>query len=473
MKRTFAVVALAAVLAACSTTTPPTEPAVALPEAWYAPPLAHQGSGQNLAQWWNQFDDPVLTGFIQSAQTLSPSIAAARAQVFAARASLAGVQSAAGPQVSVLANASRGETPGQQPLGNSLSAGAQMSWALDVWGGQAASAQRARAQQDAANAGWHEARVLVASEVAQLYFAHRLCLAQLAVASSDRDSRAATANANAQSERAGLTAPAVAALARASGADAASRTEQQAEQCERQLKSLVALTGLAEPELRAQLAAAPGLPASPRLEAMLAVSAVPAEVIRQRPDVYRAQRDLVAASEGVGVARAALLPSLSLSGNVLRNRFSSGGITTSFNSWSVGPLTLSLPVIGRSGLRASADAAVAQYDAAGAAYAGTLRRAVAEVEQALVSLASLRQRVDATQTAVEGYTRSFNATEARYRVGLANLNELEEARRLKLNADSSAVTLQQERINAWISLYVALGGGFDPLDTLNASKEPS
>ena len=58
-------------------------------------------------------------------------------------------------------------------------------------------------------------------------------------------------------------------------------------------------------------------------------------------------------------------------------------------------------------------------------------------------------------------------------LGLASLNELEEARRLKLNADSSAVALQQERINAWIQLYVALGGGFDPVNNPDAFKDPS
>ncbi|WP_372659863.1 TolC family protein, partial [Hydrogenophaga sp.] len=246
--------------------------------------------------------------------------------------------------------------------------------------------------------------------------------------------------------------------------------------CERQIKSLVAMTGLPEADLRRQLAGAPalsGLQTPQRLDAMLNVEAVPAQVIRQRPDVYRAQRELVASSEGVGVARAALLPSLTLSGSVLRNRVTVGGNTDSFNSWSLGPLSLSLPLLGRDRLQAGVDSASAQYDAASAAYAATLRRAVAEVEQSLVTLSSLQQRVGATDTAVAGYTQSFDATQARYRVGFANLNELEEARRLKLNAESSAVALQQERINAWIQLYLALGGGFDPQAPSNTIKEPS
>lgn len=476
MKRMLAVAASAALLSACSVTRPPADVPVDLPTTWYAPPLAHQGSTEQLTAWWSRFDDPVLSDWIAQAQAQSPTVASARAQVFAARAARLGVEAQTGPQANAVASASRGVTDPTTPLGTTLSAGVQASWAIGLWGETQARRDSAQAQQDAAGASWHEARVLVASELAQLYFAQRLCREQLSVAARDRDSRAVTAQNSSTSERAGLTAPAVAALARASGAESSARYRQQDETCERQVKSLTALTGVPEPEVRQRLAGAPGLPAlfqSGRLDRMLSVNAVPAEVIRQRPDVYRAQRELVAASEDVGVAKAALLPGLSLSGSLLRNRFSGGGGERTFNTWSVGPLTLSLPLLGRDSLRASSDSAQARYEAAAVAYAATLRQAVAEVEQALVTLSSLRERVASTETAVAGYDQSLKGTEARYRVGLANLNELEEARRLKLNADSGAVALQQERINAWIQLYVALGGGFDPVNNPDAFKDPS
>ena len=477
MKRMLAVMASAAVLSACSVTKPPADVPVELPTNWYAPTLPHQGSTEQLTAWWGTFNDPVLTDWIARAQTVSPSVASARAQVFAARAARLGVEAQTGPQVNAVANASRGITDTTMPLGTTLSGGLQASWALGLWGETDARLGSAQAQQDAAGARWHEARVLVASELAQLYFGQRLCREQLAVTGRDRDSRAVTADNNAISERAGLTAPAVAALARASGAEGAARYRQQDEACERQVKSLTALTAVPEPEVRQRLAGAPDLQTllqSVRMDRMLSVNAVPAEVLRQRPDVYRAQRDLVAASEDVGVAKAALLPSLSLSGSVLRNRFSGGGIQVTANSWSVGPITLSMPLLGRNALHANTDSAQARYEAAASAYAGTLRQAVSEVEQVLVSLSSLRDRVASMQTAVAGYDQSFQATQARYRVGLANLNELEDARRLKLAADSSAVALQQERINAWIQLYVALGGGFDPVNNPDAlNKNPS
>ena len=158
----------------------------------------------------------------------------------------------------------------------------------------------------------------------------------------------------------------------------------------------------------------------------------------------------------------------------MATRFRGGGLSVDGTTWSIGPLTLSLPLLGRDRLNAHADAAVAQYEAAGSAYAATLRQAVSEVEQALVSLASLRERSAAAEVAVDGYRRSLAGTESRWRVGLASLNELEDARRVLLAAESGAVALRQERLQAWINLYVALGGGFEPAQaTPDALKDAS
>jgi outer membrane protein, multidrug efflux system len=460
MKRLIAVLACTVLLGACAANRPLPPASPELPAQWYAPPLAHQGSTADLANWWARLGDPVLSDWIERAQAISPSVAAARAQVAGAQAALAASDALAGPQVALVGSAARGRQDIAAPLGTAVGAGLQAAWVIDLWGRAAAETASARASEEAARAGWHEARVVVAAEVARLYVAHRLCLAQLDVAGNDRDSRGATARSSAVTEGVGLTAPAVLALARASHAEAQARTQAQAEQCERQIKALVALTAVPEPALREQLAQQPGW----RLDAMppLAVQAVPAEVIRQRPDVTRAQRELVAAGEAAGAARAALLPSLNLSGSLLRNRFTTGGGSTDFNTWSVGPLTLNLPLIGRPALNANADAAQVRYEAAAQAYAATLRQAVAEVEQALVTLSGLQLRQAATDTAVAGYSQSFRSTEARHRVGLAPLHELEDARRLRLNAESSAIALQLERFNAWVALYLALGGGFDP-----------
>ena len=477
MKRKIGVVLCVTLLSACSAV-PPVDPggpvAGQLPATWYAPVMPHAGSTVALTDWWGRFEDPLLVKWIGLAQAHSPSVSAARAQVFAARAALETNDVLAGPQLAGVASVSRArDASASDVVGTAAAVGAQVSWAVDVWGGNRAGVEQARAQESAANAGWHEARVLVASELAQRYFSFRLCETQLRVAQRDRTSRAATADAAGHTERVGLTAPAVAALARASLADSAARARSQGDLCERQIKSLVALTALPEPEVRKALAEAPAMASSAALESMLAVQAVPMDAIRQRPDVARAQANWVAAAQGVGVARAAMLPNLSFSGSWLRNRFSTASGTTSFNTWSVGPLSMTIPLVGRSALRARADAAQALYESTGQAYAAVLRQAVAEVEEALVALDGLRERERETDAALAGYAQSFNATQARYKVGFANLNELEEARRLQLAADSAVIALRQERINTWINLYVALGGGFDPENPESAIKDPS
>jgi outer membrane protein, multidrug efflux system len=462
----FLILLGAASLSACASLGPSPERSTqtvedSLPKTWFAPVVPHQGQTPALLDWWARLGDPRLPELIGQAQRGSASIMAARAQVYAARAALAGSDSATLPQVGLSAGAYRG-VDASAPLGTGMNAGLQASWTIDLWGQNAASVRQASAQAGAATAGWHEARVLMAAETARLYLGWRSCLAQKVVIDSDRDSRSVTARSAADTERAGLLAPATAALARAGQADAEARLAQQHRQCEQQFKAIVALVGADEPALRERLGNSAVLPDPTAAGSALAVASVPLEVIRQRPDVARAQLELVAAAEGVGVARAALWPSLSLSGSVLRNRFTTGGESTTFNTWSVGPLVLNLPLIGRGGLNASAEAAAARYESAALAYANVLRRAIAEVEQSLVALDALRTQLAASRQAVAGYTRSFEATEARYRVGLANLNELEESRRLKLNADSGAVALQLDHLNTWIALYVALGGGFDP-----------
>ena len=457
-------------LAGCSTTGAPMPPAAEAPATWLAPPLPHGGTAQDLVHWWSRFEDPLLSDWIARAQALSPSVADARAQVFAARAALSDASQAGRPQLGGVLSAGRSFTDPTTPAATVLSAGVQASWAVALWGEDAARTSAAQAVQDAAGAGWHEARVLVAAELAQGYFGLRLCEAQRALAQADNASRQRTADNSAVTERAGFTAPAVAALARASAAESRARVAQAAEACERQIKALTALTGLPEPELRAQLNAAPAraLP----LDGLLQVPGVPADLLRQRPDVFRAQRQWVAAAQELGLARAALKPGLSLSGNLMVNRVRAAGVSATVDTWSLGPLTLSLPLLGRERLHAAVDAAAARLDAAASAYTATVRQAVAEVEQSLVSLDALRERADATAAAAAGYRRSLAGTESRYNAGLASLNELEEARRLLLAADTADLSLRQERLAAWLRLYVALGGGFEPVQAASDALQP-
>jgi NodT family efflux transporter outer membrane factor (OMF) lipoprotein len=309
----------------------------------------------------------------------------------------------------------------------------------------------------------------VAAEVASTYYSLSTCQQLLDLARQDLDSRRETARLAELSSKAGFTAPADAALARASAADGNSRLTQQNAACELDIKALVALTGLAEPELKSKVAAV-GL--TPAQASGFAVTSVPAQTLAQRPDVFAAERDVIVASAQVGYAKAQRLPHLSLNGSIGALRYSSQGETSSLNTWSFGPLAISLPLFDGGRRAAQVTAAEANYSQAVTLYRARVRQAVREVEEALVKLHSAQARKDDTQIAVTGYAESLQAVQNRYGQGLASQMELEDARRSNWAAQSAQQNLALERNLAWVALYRALGGGFDAATVNNTSPAP-
>lgn len=453
--RPYAACAAALWLSACAVQRPPETVAAPAPPQWYAP-LPHNGSLTDLTRWWQQFNDPLLMELIGRAQDASPTVSAAASRIGQARATRVAARAALLPTLDAQASATRGNQP-PAGLATTVQGGVQTAWEIDVFGGNRDAARAAQARLDGAQAGWHEARVSVAAETANSYVTLRTCERQLIVAGNDAKSRAETARLTNLSTEAGFTAPATAALARASAAEASARATQQKAVCDVEVKALVALSGMPEPQLRGKLAARWEEPAQ---FALIALDPIPAHLLAQRPDVYLAEREVAAASAEVGSARADRFPRVSLSGSIAAGKLRAGGVTTDLETWSLGPLAVTLPLFDGGRRAANVDAAEARYQDAVSQYAGRVRQAVREVEEALVLLESARERSEDARVAVEGYRASFAATEARYRSGLASLIELEDQRRAALAAETALVSLQRERVAAWIALYRAVGGGW-------------
>jgi NodT family efflux transporter outer membrane factor (OMF) lipoprotein len=454
--------ALAATLAltGCSSFNllPPSKVPVVVAPAWQAP-LPHQGTVGALSQWWQQQGDPVLVELIEAAQGVSPTVAQALSRIEGSRANQAQANSALLPNISAQAGASRGVSQPNIPVATTLQAGLQASWELDLVGANRAVSNAAAAQVESTQAQWHDARVSVAAEVANLYYSLSSCRQLLDVAKRDAASRQETARLTEINAKAGFTSPSFAAMARAGAADSNGRLTQQAAQCDLYTKGLVALTGIAEPDLRSKLAVALDKPAQ---AAPVSVASVPAETIAQRPDVFAAERDVVVAAATVGNAKAQRLPHLSLNGSIGALRVSSGGLDQDVSTWSFGPLALSLPLFDGGQRVAAVKSSEAAYQAAIVVYQSKVRQAVREVEEALVNLQSTEAREGDAVVATQGYAESLAATQARFGQGLASLVELEDARRAALAADSALLSLKLQRNLAWVSLYRALGGGFEP-----------
>ncbi len=427
---------------------------VQTPAQWQAS-LPHQGNLTDLTRWWQALGDPVLLELMDQAQAVSPSIASAKSRLIQARSALTGAQAANRPTLDASLSAQRGVTVNNTSVATAVQSSLDASWEIDVFGANRQAAAAASARMDGAGANWHDARISVAAEVATQYYGWHNCEQRSDVARLDTQSRRETSRLTELLAQAGFAAPASAALTRASVAESNANALAQQAQCDSIIKSLVALTAIDESVLRAKLVANSEPP-----DNMASVSVLPAALLSQRPDVYSAERDVASASSDLGAAQARRYPSLSLNGSVGTLNFSDYQGTLDLSTWSIGPISLTLPILDGGRRAANVEAAAAKYDEAVALYRSKVRQAVSEVENALLSLASTDARKADSLTSRDGYKVAFDAMNARYAAGSASLTELEDARRSLLNAQNALLQLAQERTLAWINLYRALGGGW-------------
>lgn len=428
----------------------------AAPPSASAPAPAAEG---DLA-WWRQFDDPLVGELVQAAQADSPTLAQALARVLQARAVYQQAGAARLPEAKLDVTGTRARTvaaPGISTPVATLDRNLDASWEIDLFGARAKAAEAADARWSARRADWQAARVSLAAEVASTLVGYRACVVSESILAQDLQSREAVVRLTGEALKTGYMPRLDGYLGNASAAAARTLLVAQHAMCDLYVKALVDLTGLAEPALRARLAAGTGTLPQPRA---FVVESVPAQALAQRPDIAAAERDLAASAAEINVAQAQRYPSLSLNGSIGIGRLKTGGLSGSASTWSFGPAAFSLPLFDGGRRRAEVAEAQGRYDEQAAAYRQRVRDAVREIEEALVRLdAAARREADADLAARE-YQRYFEGSDEKYRAGATGLLDLEEARRNSLSARLTDVGVQLDRVQAWIALYKALGGGW-------------
>lgn len=460
--------------------------AVNVPPAWQAP-MPHDGQVKNLSEFWQRYPNPVLVELIELAQREAPDVATAVANLTEARANRIRAVAELMPKVDATLNASRSL---QQPKNtvikggggafgfantsptDTMQANLQASWELDLYGARGSIREATIAEEHAANAAWHEARVSVAAEVAASYFNYLLCRKQSETAQSLLDSYTTAARLTETAFKAGFRDAGEVALAIANLADAKQQHQNQTAQCEIEIKNLTALTYLTEDQLRRKMHAAEQNTPALDLNKLFVIEEVPANALRQRPDIYRAEVALIRAAANVKQAAADRLPGISLQGSIGYLRSENQLFISKGRIWSLGPIQLTLPIFDGGALKATQEASEARYREAAALYRGAIQKAVQETETALVNLHDTGLRQDSAAESIGQLTTHLDATINRERAGFASKLEVEEARRSLLQAKKNALTLQQARANAWLSLYRAAGGGWQPNNVNDASITP-
>ncbi len=458
-------------LIACSAQTPLVVPAAPTQTAWTStvPSAAstaqasvlvpHQGSVQGLSQWWAGLGDSTLVALIDKAQALSPSVEAAKTRMAQARASQIQAGAQAGPLAQGSLGLSRGVGSVGDPVASGLIASAQASWEIDLFGGLAATQAAAKARLSAGQANWHDARVSLAAEVARSYFALKTC-ERLAYAQDEQaKSLAESVRLSQLLVKAGLLAATQATGLSVAQLQSQSALAQTRAQCTSARIGLVALTGESAATLQRATQVQPAAPLVTAV-ALPSIPELPAQLLLQRPDVWAAEQEATAARHEVGASRAQHYPRLSLNGSLSGTRASVNGATGDFLTWSLGPLGLSMPLWDGGQRDAATQVAVAQFELALVNYGAKVRQAVGEVDDALNRLNSSQEQGALAKASVQQLADLQAATLARLGKGLASQTDVEDAKRQWLSSQANLYALENERINAWIALYRALGGGW-------------
>jgi len=433
---------------------PPAGVAVVPPPAW----RTALGPGAPIrADWWNAFGDPVLAGLVARALANSPDLGSAAARVEEARAAVRLARAQQAPLVSAGVPLTDGQTV--SPLGRPSDAiGAQplvqASYDLDLFGRLRQASAAARAQALASEGARDTVRLAIASGVATGYITLRSLDQRLRVA---RDTLAARAEALRIARRRATTGyTSNLELRQAEGEyHAAEQLVPQAELLvTRQENALSVLIGDAPGPI------ARGLPID-RLLAPAIPDGLPADLLRRRPDLFQAEQTLVSTDRSLDSARAAMLPGVSLTGSA--GVVLSTALANPIGVFSVGGSILS-PIFDAGRLRAQADAAAARRDAAAFAYRRTALTAFREVDDSLAGVLRSGQQATALAAQRAALAGALRNASNRYRAGYSSYIDQLDAQRGLLTAELTLIQAQADRLNAYVTLYQALGGGWSRED---------
>jgi NodT family efflux transporter outer membrane factor (OMF) lipoprotein len=455
----------------------------------YRPPAAPPGPALKLREadvagvsasplpprWWRLFDDADLDRLVEKALAHNTDLRQSAANLQRARATLSEARAGLLPtsQASAQAVHERESVPGVG--GASLvttdfySAGFDAAYEVDLFGGVARSVQAARADYRAAQAEVDAARVSVAAETARAYVDACSFAAQAAVARETAGLQAQTLDLTNRLYSGGRGTERDVAQAQVLFEQARAQAPSFDAERRAALYALAVLTG--DPPAAVD-AAAERCTSPPLARAPIPVGDGQA-LLARRPDVRAAERTLAADVARIGVATAQLYPSITLAGSVTLGAPKLGDLGKDRSlTYSVGPLiSWSFPFNGAARARVRQSEATAQ--ASLAAFDGTMLLALQETEQALARLDGAVQKEAALSRAATASARAAELSGLRFRAGSDNFLQLLDTERDRATTRAALAQAQADRAAAQISLFKALGGGWEQAPAIEARPLPA
>ncbi|WP_058615689.1 efflux transporter outer membrane subunit [Tepidimonas taiwanensis] len=459
----------AALLSACAAVGPDYErPAVNLP-AQYAVPVPVSDAPQVTATWWTLFGDATLNELMEAARRHNTDVQAAVARVEQAEAALREADALRWPSLGLSGSAARQRTSELSATGNgatfsTFQLAATMDFEIDFWGRLRRASEAARAQALATDYAREVVWQTVSGLLAQSYFSLRMLDEQIALSRETLASREESLRLLQLRLQTGAATRMEVEQAEVERAEAAVQWRELQRQRELARSQLALLTG--QPALQLEPGRLSDVPLPP-----VPPPGLPSALLERRPDVRQAEALLAAANAQIGVARAALYPSIMLTG-------AAGGLSTELSDLlksgarfgSLG-LTLDLPIFDAGRRRAQTAQAEARQREALAAYRAAVLAAFRDVGDALTNLEAARTAQADVEAAAQASERALRAAQQGYEAGHASHLELLDAQRSAHVAQLRVVENRRAQLSATVALFKALGGGWTAPDGLTASRD--
>jgi NodT family efflux transporter outer membrane factor (OMF) lipoprotein len=456
-------------LAGCAVGPDYRQPQTVTPDEWHAQPApgvapAPAADPAALADWWKTLDDPILNSLIEQALARNKTAKQAYARVVESRARRGIAAADFWPSLDASAAGSRTKSDARESdpdVGLSggtdriYNAGLDSGWELDLFGGKRRAFEAATAQLGATEADLRDVLVTLLGDVALSYVDVRTAQMRLTYAERNLEAQRELLDITRWREGAGLGTVLEIEQARSSYEQTRAAIPSLQSSLVQSMNRLAVLTGDPPGTLEATLAERKAIPVAP-----LAVAAgVPADVLRRRPDIRSAERSLAAQTAEVGVATAALYPSLSLNGSITLQALTASDVLDGFRTDRLG-LSLNLPLFRGGALRQNINVQNALVQQALASYEATVLAAYEEVENALTASTNEDARHAALQLSVESARRASELALVQYNSGLVDFQTVLNADRTLISLEDSLAVSDGEMTANLVRLYKALGGGW-------------
>ncbi|MGW8140281.1 efflux transporter outer membrane subunit [Sphingomonas sp. CCH5-D11] len=438
------------------------------------PPAFREASSATIAQpvdrWWERYGDPALVALVDRAISANGDVAIAEARITQARARADEARGGQLPQLNgqgsttVRRLSENGEQLANIPTGlvepdldyTVYRAGFDASWELDLFGRNRRQVEAAEARLGSVAEARNDTLVRVAGDVARAYADYRAAQRRIVIANETLAAARQTADLTDRLARAGEEAQ-----------SEVQRVESLAEESAAALPPLVADAKAALYRLDVLLGAQPGgaealIAASPTsaLRAPDVPVGLPSDLLRRRPDIRRAERELAAATADTGVAVADLYPRFSLTSTLGLEALSIGDLFDSASRYGSLVPGFSLPIFDGGRRRAVVRRQQALVDENLASYNQTVVRALSDVETALLRYRQDRERAERLLSARTRLTRTLELARLRYRAGEASLTDVLDVQRQVSALDDRLAQAEAVVIIDAVSLDKALGGGW-------------